>query len=66
MKTCKNCKGEGTLTLSDCCGADGYSNGDGSLADYGICSDCHDHCLYEEVICECCNGKGEIEDENNK
>ena len=61
MKTCKECKGTGELILSDCCGASVYSDGDGDTADYGICPDCHDHCTYEKIECETCNGTGEVE-----
>jgi hypothetical protein len=60
MKTCPACKGMGYLILSDCCGAEPYSNGDGSSEDYGICPECRDHCTYEKTECEVCNGEGEI------
>lgn len=38
---------------SDCCGAEPRSNGDCDTEDFGICSDCHDHCTYIEYCDEC-------------
>lgn len=60
-KTCRNCKGMGYIIVSDCCGAEAYSNGDASSEDYGICPECHEHCTYVKEDCETCNGTGEIE-----
>ena len=61
MKICKECKGMDYLILSDCCGAEAYSDGDGSTEDYGICPECHDHCTYEKIECQTCKGEGVIE-----
>ena len=65
MKTCKICGGEGKVIVSDCCGANPFSNGDASTLDYGICPECREHCIYEEVECEYCKGSGEVEDEKH-
>ena len=59
-KRCPECKGMGYLVLSDCCGAEGQSNGDGCTEDYGICPDCDNYCIYIEEKCENCDGKGVI------
>ena len=32
--------------VSDCCGAEAYSNGDSDTEDYGICPECKEHCEY--------------------
>jgi hypothetical protein len=32
--------------VSDCCGAEAYSNGDSDTEDYGICPQCGEHCEY--------------------
>lgn len=56
---CKNCKGDGELYVSSCCGAYPRGNGDSDTSDYGICSDCGDHCEYG-VKCELCDGTGII------
>ena len=42
------------MKISDCCGAEAYSNGDSSTEDYGICPDCKEHCEYIKVCDECC------------
>lgn len=34
--------------VSNCCGVRAWSNGDGTLEDYGLCSKCKDHCEYVE------------------
>lgn len=41
------------MKLSDCCGAAPRGNGDCDTSDFGICSDCHDHCEYIEFCDEC-------------
>ncbi len=57
---CQSCKGEGTINVSTCCGASPRSNGDCDTSDFGICSECGDHCDYG-VECEECGGAGEVE-----
>jgi hypothetical protein len=37
------------MKVSDCCGAEPYSNGDSSTEDYGICPECKEHCEYIEL-----------------
>lgn len=32
--------------VSECCGATPRSNGDCDTSDFGICSECNDHCDY--------------------
>lgn len=64
LKDCPTCHGEGTLNISDCCGAEPYRNGDGDTSDIGICPDCGEHCSYG-VNCETCEGTGKIEYEND-
>jgi hypothetical protein len=32
--------------VSECCGASPRSNGDCDTSDYGLCSECNDHCAY--------------------
>jgi len=32
--------------VSECCGASPRSNGDSDTSDYGLCSECNDHCTY--------------------
>lgn len=34
------------MKISNCCGAPATSNGDCDLEDFGICSDCGEHCEY--------------------
>lgn len=34
------------MKISDCCGAPPTSNGDTDLSEFGICSDCGEHCEY--------------------
>lgn len=48
------------MKLSNCCGAEAYSNGDSGTEDYGICPDCKEHCELIEV-CDECGGEGVIE-----
>ena len=60
MKDCQDCKGSGTIYLSDCCQSEPYSNGDASSSDYGICPECGEHCVYEEDVCDICKGTGRI------
>lgn len=57
---CPECKGTGGIRVSDCCGAEVYSNGDSSTEDIGICPECRDYCGYDECLCEECDGTGEI------
>lgn len=47
------------MKVSDCCGARPHSNGDSTTEDYGICSDCKEHCTYvcEECGSEDCDGE---------
>lgn len=40
------------MKISDCCGAEAYSNGDSSTEDYGICPECKEHCEYIDVDVE--------------
>jgi hypothetical protein len=37
------------MKVSDCCGAEPYSNGDCDTMDIGICPECHEHCEYVEI-----------------
>ena len=46
------------MKISDCCGAEPYSNGDSSTEDFGICPDCKEHCEYIEI--EDCEGEDDI------
>lgn len=57
--TCPDCEGEGITFASNCCGAPPKSNGDCDTSDFGICSECGDHCDYD-LECETCNGTGEL------
>lgn len=41
------------MKLSNCCGAQAYSNGDADLLDFEICSDCKEHCEYIWICDEC-------------
>ncbi len=34
------------MKVSDCCGAPPKGNGDNDMMDYGICSECGEHCEY--------------------
>lgn len=34
------------IPVSNCCGAPAVSNGDCDTQDFGICSDCGEHCEY--------------------
>lgn len=43
-----------TMRYSDCCGAPPKGNGDCDTEDFGICSDCREHCEYIEY-CENCD-----------
>lgn len=36
------------MRISNCCGAPAMSNGDCDFEDFGICSDCKEHCEYIE------------------
>lgn len=36
------------MKVSDCCGAAPKGNGDCDSEDFGICSQCHEHCEYIE------------------
>ena len=63
LNKCSECNGTGLFHVSDCCGAEPYSNGDSDTADIGICPDCGDHCEYG-LDCENCNGTGIIKDES--
>lgn len=45
---------EENLRVSDCCGAPPKGNGDCDTEDIGICSQCGDHCEYEER-CDGCH-----------
>jgi len=35
--------------VSDCCGASPRSNGDNDSVDYGICSECGEHCEFVDA-----------------
>jgi hypothetical protein len=35
--------------VSDCCGAEVYSNGDSDTEDIGVCPICHEHCEYIDL-----------------
>lgn len=41
------------MKLSDCCGAAPRGNGDCDTSDFGICSDCKEHCEYIEFCDDC-------------
>lgn len=53
--------------ISDCCGAEVYSNGDCDTSDFGICPECKEHCEYiddEEIDeTELINNKEEVTNE---
>lgn len=49
---CPDCEGEGTILLSNCCGAE-------MDEDTLMCSKCHDHC--DKSVCETCDGTGQID-----
>lgn len=36
------------MRISNCCGAPAMSNGDCDFEDFGLCSDCKEHCSYED------------------
>ena len=50
---CPDCEGMKNF-VSDCCAVHIWTDSD-------ICSECHDHCGSEEIICEKCKGKGTIQ-----
>ena len=35
--------------VSDCCGASPRGNGDNDSVDYGICSECGEHCEFVDA-----------------
>lgn len=59
--TCWSCNGTGHDEGSSCCGAAPVSNGDSDTSDYGICSECGEHCDYD-AECIVCRGRGEIDE----
>ena len=43
---CEKCADEMDEEVSNCCAALPRGNGDNDSKDYGLCSDCGDHCDY--------------------